>query len=189
MSDSPKRSPDEAIPVEPTQTLTEGDIVTERALDRRSMLSVLGTVATAGAVGTVVNGCYATAPGPVYAQPVYAQPARVQTGLNDADAGPASDPAGFGRPPGGPVYVQPAQPMQPMQTGVSDHDSGPGSDPAGRGRGGFRGGMSGVTDGDSGRWSDPAGGGRGNPRGVMTGITDGDSGRWSDPAGGGRGHR
>lgn len=200
MSDTPKRNPDEATPVEPAQTLTEADMTTGRAVDRRSMMSVLGAAAAAGAAGTVLNGCFATAPGPAYGpQPGYGQ--RQCTGMSDSDNGPGSDPANCGRGGARPTYVAPGR----QCTGVSDSDGGPGSDPANCGRAGgpvyvqpaqpgygqpayvqpaVQGG---ITDGDNGRNSDRPGWGRGAPNRMQTGATDGDGGRYSDQVGWGRG--
>jgi hypothetical protein len=157
------------------KTLTDADIVSERpdaedkAVGRRSVLGVLGSLAAGGAATTVLAGCwprvrYGAAAGGGY-----------RSGITDSDGGPYADPAGNGRGSRRSGY-----------TGVTDSDGGPYADPAGSGRGrvGY---TTGVTDSDGGPYADPAGNGRGRSGGGYTGHTDSDGGPYADRAGYGRG--
>jgi hypothetical protein len=178
-----------------TPTLDESDIVTERAVSRRTAMLAIGTVTVSAtsAVGAALTGCIVRTQPAYQQQPVYVQQGQPQavyvqqggyqraySGVTDGDQGPYADAAGYGRGQ-----------YRGVQTGLTDSDNGTGGiqDPAGQGRGhhGQPGWQSGMTDSDGGAYADPAGNGRGRGQSGNSGLTDSDSGSYADPAGRGRG--
>ena len=135
-------------------TLTDDDIVSSRALSRRSLLGRLGIglgLAAAGLVANVGSG---------HAQPQSGQsrPPR-RSPLDDCtdnDGGPGEDPVGRGRncrtgPRDGPRRGEP----QRTPAACTDTDSGANEDPAGRGRSCVQRRRTNCTDRDGGPNADP----------------------------------
>src|SRR5690349_11416384 len=109
----------------PDNTLTDDQIVSEPALERRSLLQLIGT-AVGAALGAVVLA-----------------PSEAEAQVTDRDAGRFADPPGRGR-----GRYRPARPVYRRRTGYTDRDP---SDGVGYGVCALRG----HTDSDGGRNSDP----------------------------------
>lgn len=145
------------------RTLSEDELVSERAVGRRSALTAMGGVVLGAAAMTVLGAAGA-------------ESAEAQS---DGDMGRYAD--GTARPP-------PPRPPPPRRrrSGVTDSDSGQGADPAGNGRGRRGSARSGCTDSDGGPNADPGGAGRRCAGGRRTGCSDSDGGPNADPGGAGR---
>ena len=171
----------------PSKTLKDGEIVTRRRVQRRSVLKAIGA-GLAGAAGLTAGGRQAHA-------------------VTDSDAGKVGRPSGPGPRIGHHRQLTPANTRIPpakaeaafprasriaipantrirrvADVAVASPTMIPAITPIppARGRGG---GGGGVTDSDTGQYQDPPGRGRGS------GLTDNDTGNYADPAGQGRGWR
>ena len=135
-------------------TLTDDDIVSQRAVSRRSLLGSFGIGLGLAAAGIVANV------GSARAQ-------RRSPGCTDNDSGAYEDQAGRGRN---------------CQGGPGEERAPPGrGGPPGKGRGPRGGEPAGCTDTDGGPQEDPVGRGRSCENRRRTGCTDSDNGPSSDP--------
>lgn len=133
-------------------SLTDDDIVSKRAVSRRSLLGSFGIGIGLAAAGIVANV------GSARAQ-------RRSPGCTDSDGGAYEDPVGRGRN---------------CRGGPGDEKA-PGRGGPGKGRGPRGGEPASCTDTDSGPQEDPVGRGRSCENRRRTGCTDRDSGPSSDP--------
>jgi hypothetical protein len=149
----------------PVDTLTDADMVTEKALERRSVLSLLGAGIT-GSMAMVVGSSQAHA--------IDTDRSRPGDPASDSDTGQGADPAADSdtNRPGDPKRkprprVDSDVTRRGDPVGNSDSDTGQGADPA-------------AGDSDTTRQGDPKNGNGGGRR--QSDTADSDAGQGADPA-------